>query len=361
MPGVFDILASGGFEQVVHCHDAGSGLRAIVAVHSTALGPSLGGTRFHPYADEAEALRDVCRLARGMTYKHALCGNDLGGGKAVVIGDPATHRSEALLRAYGRFVEGLAGRYVTAEDVGTTQADMDVIRRETRYVTGVSESLGGSGDPSPATAAGVEWAMRAVAERLWGTPSLGGRHVCISGVGKVGAALARRLAEDGAKLTVADVRARAVEGLVDSLGAVPVDPEVAHTVPCDVFAPCALGGVLDARTVPELRCQAVVGSANNQLASPADAERLRRRGVLYAPDFVVNAGGVINIAEERNGYDRARAGERIRAIHDTLVRVLDRSDADDVSTAAAAERLAEERIAAVTRTRLIHTGHHTAR
>jgi len=354
--GVFDIVASDEFEQVSYFHDAATGLRAIVAIHSTALGPALGGTRFYPYATEEEALVDVCRLAGAMTYKHAVCGNDLGGGKAVIIGDPATLRSEALFRAYGRFVEGLNGRYITAEDVGTTQADMDLVRRETRYVTGVSESLGGSGDPSPATAWGVLWAMKAVAERLWGSPSLAGRHVCISGLGKVGATLARHLAEEGAKLTVADVRPEAVDAVVEQHGAVPVAPEQAHAVPCDIFSPCALGGVLDATTVPELRCDAVVGSANNQLATPADAERLRHRGIIYAPDFVANAGGVINIAEEPHGYDRQRAYDRIRSIYDTLLAVFDRADAEGTTTAEAADRIARERIAAVGATRLIRTG-----
>jgi glutamate dehydrogenase/leucine dehydrogenase len=354
--GVFDIMAGDGFEQVVYAHDPATGLRAIVAIHSTALGPALGGTRFFPYASEQDALVDVCRLARGMTYKHAVCGNDFGGGKAVIIGDPTAPRSEAMLRAYGRFVEGLSGRYVTAEDVGTTQADMDVIRRETAHVTGVSESLGGSGDPSPATAWGVLWAMKAVGEVLWGSPSLAGRHVCIAGVGKVGAALAGHLADEGAKLTVADVRPDAVDAVADRHGAQAVAPEAAHAVPCDIFSPCALGAVLNATTIPELRCDAVVGSANNQLASPADAERLRHRGVVYAPDFVANAGGVINIAEEPHGYDHARAYDRIRTIHDTLLQVFVRAEADGITTAAAADRLAEDRIAAVARTRLIRTG-----
>ena len=216
------------------------------------------------------------------------------------------------MRAYGRFVEGLNGRYLTAEDVGTTQADMDLIRRETAHVTGVSESLGGSGDPSPATAWGVLWAMKAVGERLWGTPSLAGRHVCISGVGKVGGALAHHLVDEGAKLTIADVRASSVDTVVERYGAATVTPAAAHTVPCDIFSPCALGAVLNSTTIPELRCEAVVGSANNQLASPADAERLRHRGIVYVPDFVANAGGVINIAEEPHGYDRDRAYDRIR-------------------------------------------------
>jgi glutamate dehydrogenase/leucine dehydrogenase len=353
--GVFDVVATEGFEQVVFCHDPTTGLRAIIAIHSTALGPSLGGTRFYPYANENEALVDVCRLARGMTYKHAVCGNDLGGGKAVIVGDPLTLRSEALLRTYGRFVEGLSGRYLTAEDVGTTQADMDIIRRETAHVTGVSESLGGSGDPSPATAWGVLWAMKAVAERLWGTTSLAGRHVCIAGVGKVGAALAGHLADEGAKLTVSDVRQPAVDELVERYGAVSVAPEAAHAVACDIFSPCALGAVLNATTIPELRCDAVVGSANNQLASAADAERLRHRGVVYAPDFVANAGGVINIADEPHGYDHTRAFHRIRSIHDTLLQVFDRADADGITTAEAADRLAEERITSVSRTHLIRT------
>jgi leucine dehydrogenase len=356
MPSVFEVITADGFEQVAYCHDAATGLRAIVAIHSTALGPGLGGTRFYPYASEDEALIDVCRLAKGMTYKHAVCGNDLGGGKAVILGDPATLRSEALFRAYGRFVEGLSGRYLTAEDVGTTQADMDVISRETRHVTGVSESLGGSGDPSPATAWGVLWAMKAVAERLWGSPSLSGRHVCISGVGKVGGALAEHLATEGAKLTVTDVNTAAVETVVARDGAKAVAPEAAHAVPCDIFSPCALGAVLNATTIPELHCDAVVGSANNQLESPEDAEGLRQRGIVYAPDFVANAGGVINIAEEPHGYDRQRAYDRIRTIHDTLLRVFDRAEADGITTAAAADRLAEERIASVSHTQLIRTG-----
>jgi glutamate dehydrogenase/leucine dehydrogenase len=356
MADVFDILTSDGFEQVAYCHDRSTGLRAIVAIHSTELGPALGGTRFYPYASEDEALVDVCRLAKGMTYKHAACGNDFGGGKAVIIGDPRTLRSEALLRAYGRFVEGLNGRYLTAEDVGTTQADMDTVRRETRHVTGVSESLGGSGDPSPATALGVLWAMRAVGERLWGTPSLAGRHVVVSGVGKVGAALAAHLDAEGAKLTLADVDEGRAAATAERLNAMTVVAESSHAVPCDIYAPCALGAVLNAATIPEMRCDAVVGAANNQLASLADAERLRHRSITYVPDFVANAGGVINIAEEAHGYDRERAYARTEAIADTVRAVFDRSDADGITTTQAAELVAEERIAAVSRVGLLRTG-----
>ena len=338
------LMVAGGFEEVAFGHDPDTGLRAIVAVHSTVLGPGLGGTRFWPFPDEATALVDVCRLARGMTYKHAAAGLDQGGGKAVIIGDPLTLRSDELMLAYGRFVDGLAGRYVTAEDVGTTQADMDLIRSVTPHVTGVSESLGGSGDPSPATALGVLWAMRAVAERLWGGPSLEGRHVCISGVGKVGAALAGHLRDEGARLSVADVRGDAAAAVAATTGAAVVAPALAHAVACDIYAPCALGGALSATTIPELRCAAVVGSANNQLATEQDAQRIATQGVLYAPDYVVNAGGVINIAEEQHGYDRDRAELRIRAIHDTVLAVLDLAEAEGCTTADAADRLAERRI-----------------
>jgi leucine dehydrogenase len=344
--GPLSLMVPDGFEQVVYGHDADTGLQAIIAIHSTALGPALGGTRFWPYPDEAAALVDVCRLAEGMTYKHAAAGLHQGGGKAVIIGDPRALRTDALVLAYGRLVDGLGGRYLTAEDVGTTQADMDLIRSVTRHVTGVSESLGGSGDPSPATALGVLWAMRAVATRLWGGPSLADRHVCISGVGKVGAALADHLHDEGARLTIADVRPEAAAAVADRTGATVVDPDKAHAVACDVFSPCALGAVLDAVTIPQLACRAVVGSANNQLATDEDGQRIQDAGVLYAPDYVVNAGGVINIAEEQHGYDRERANERIKLIHDNLLGVFHLADADRLTTAEAADRFAERRIEA---------------
>jgi leucine dehydrogenase len=351
MPGPLSIMVPEGFEQVAYGHDAATGLRAIVAIHSTVLGPGLGGTRFWPFRTEDDALVDVCRLARGMTYKHAVAGLDQGGGKAVIIGDPATCRTDELILAYARFVDGLSGRYVTAEDVGTTQADMDLIGTVTPHVTGVSEAGGGSGDPSPATALGVLWAMKAVAERRWGTSSLAGRHVCISGVGKVGAALADHLHAEGARLTVADVRADAAAEVAARTGSAVCSPDRAHAVECDVYSPCALGAGLSARTIPELRTTAVVGSANNQLATPRDAQRIHDAGVLYAPDYVVNAGGVINIAHERGGYDRARAEEHIRGIRDTVHRVLDLADAEAITTAAAADLLAERRIEAARTTR----------
>ena len=346
---VFDRIAVDDYEQVVYCHDRATGLRAIIAVHSTRLGPALGGTRFYPYASEDAGLEDVLRLARGMTYKAAVAGLDLGGGKAVIFGDPATDKNEALLRAYARYVDALGGRYITAEDVGTTQPDMDMVRRETRFVTGVSHDLGGSGDPSAATAYGVLWAMKAAARRLWGQTSLEGRHVAVAGVGKVGGNLVRHLMEEQAQVTVADVTPAAVDRAVDQFDVSVAPVDKIHAVDCDIFSPCALGGALDARTIPELRCAAVVGSANNQLADASAAGMLAEAGVLYAPDYVVNAGGVINIAEELapGGYHQDRAYAAVRRIFDTTASVLNQAEAEGISTSEAADRIAERRIAAI--------------
>jgi glutamate dehydrogenase/leucine dehydrogenase len=345
---VFDRIGD-EYEEVVVLHDAPSGLRAVVAIHSTALGPALGGTRFYPYRSEEEAFEDVLRLARGMTYKSAAAGLDLGGGKAVIIGDPASLKTEALLRAYGRFLDGLGGRYITAEDVGTTQADMDVVFEETPNVTGVSQSLGGSGDPSAATAFGLSWGIRAVLEHRTGSADLAGRHVVVSGVGKVGTALVRHLVEDRAVVTVADVDDAAVARVARDFDVAAVRLAEAHTVVCDVFSPCALGAVLNAGTIPDLKCLAVAGSANNQLATPEDADRLADRGITYAPDFVVNAGGVINIAEELVGYHQERAYANIRRIFDTTRAVLAEADRRQVTPEAAATDRALQRIRQVGR------------
>ncbi len=350
---LFHRIGGDDYEQVVFCHDRASGLRAIIAIHSTALGPALGGTRFRPYESEDAALEDVLRLARGMTYKSAAAGLDLGGGKAVILGDPAKDKSEALLRAYARYVDALGGRYVTAEDVGTTQADMDLIRRETRHVTGTSQTLGGSGDPSHATAFGVLSAMQAVAVELWGASSLEGKHVVVSGVGKVGYALVRHLVEERARVSVADVVPAAVERAVTDFKVESVPVEKAHAVECDIFSPCALGGALSPVTIAELACAAVVGSANNQLAEPSGAQQLREAGVLYAPDYIVNAGGVINIAEELLGYNRERAYANVKRIFETTRAVLATARDEGITTADAADRLAERRIREVGRLRLI--------
>jgi len=344
---VLELVAEHDAEQVAMTADPDTGLRAIVAIHSTVLGPALGGTRFRPYATEEEALTDVLRLARGMTYKHAACGNTLGGGKAVIIGDPAVIRSDELIRSYALFVDRIGGRYLTAEDVGTTQADMDLVRTITPHVTGVSERLGGSGDPSPATAWGVLHALHAVAERLWDDSSLAGRHIAISGVGKVGHALAVYLADAGAQLTVADVRADLAASVASEVGADVVDATAIHAVACDVYSPCALGAVLNERTIPELQCAAVCGCANNQLATDDDGERLGAHGVLYAPDYVVNAGGVMNIAQElgSGGYDHDRAWAQIAGIRDTTAKIFALADERRVTPAEAADHLAEARLA----------------
>jgi valine dehydrogenase (NAD+) len=354
---VFDRIGAEDYEQVVYCHHRPSGLRAVIAVHSTALGPSLGGTRFHAYASEDEAVEDVLRLARAMTYKSAAAGLDLGGGKAVIIGDPAKDRTEALMRAYGRFVDSLGGRYITAEDVGTTAADMNLIRRETPYVTGLSPSLGGSGDPSGPTAEGVLHGMRATAAHLWGTQSLAGRHVVVSGVGKVGGNLVRHLVTAGARVTISDVDAAAVARVA---GTHPVDVvawDEAHAAPCDIFSPCALGGALSPLTIPALQCAAVVGSANNQLADPSCAELLEKQGVTYAPDFIVNAGGIISVADELSpgGYNAERVAEGVHRIFETTAAVLAVAGAEGVTTVDAAGAIAERRIAALGALRTVRT------
>jgi len=353
--GVFDRIGGDDHEQVVFCHDRATGLRAIIAIHSTHLGPALGGTRFYPYATEDDAVVDVLRLARAMTYKAAVAGLDLGGGKAVIIGDPTTTRTDALIRAYGRHVDALGGRYLTAEDVGTAQADMDLIRAETPSVTGMSESLGGSGDPSAPTAYGLTWAMKAVARHLWGDQSLAGRHVVVSGVGKVGGHLVALLGAERARVTVADINAAAVAGAVTDHGARAVLVGDAHRVECDIFSPCAMGAVLDATTIAELGCAAVVGSANNQLADADCAALLAKAGVTYATDYVVNAGGLINIADELapGGYDRERAYAAVQKIFDTTSTLLATAETDAVSTVEAADHLAERRMQEPGRARLM--------
>ena len=323
---VFDAPDAAGHERILFARDGESGLKAIIAVHSTVLGPALGGTRFYPYECEEDALADALRLSRAMTQKNAAAGLDHGGGKGVIIGDPRTIKSERLLRAYGRAIESLGGAYVTAEDVGTTIADMEVIGRETRHVTGTARDIGGSGDPSPTTALGLVAAMRGLARSHWPAAGLTGRHVAIQGVGKVGGAFARMLSAAGARLTIADVNAEAVQSLAGEIGADVVDPRSIHAVECDVFAPCALGGALNRDTIPELRCSAVLGSANNQLASDDLAGELAARGILYVPDFIVNAGGVINLAEEiGREYQPERANRRVEAIEETVARLLARA------------------------------------
>jgi valine dehydrogenase (NAD+) len=338
-------------EQVAFCHDKTTGLRAIIGIYSTALGPALGGTRFYPYATQEAALSDVLRLSRGMAYKNAVAGLDLGGGKAVIIGDPTTDKTPELLRAYGRFVESLGGRYVTACDVGTYVADMDIVSETTRFATGRSEANGGAGDSSVLTAWGVFQGQRACAQHLWGQPTLRGRTVGIAGVGKVGHILAGHLIEDGATVVVTDVNEQALETLTAQHPQVQVvgDTEALVRSDLDVYAPCALGGALDDATVEALTATVVCGGANNQLVVEGPggtADRLQARGITYAPDFLVNAGGVIQVSDELHGFDFERAKKGATAIFDHTLEVLETADRRGITPAAAADHIAEERMAA---------------
>jgi len=339
--------AAHSHEQVIFGADDATGLRAIVGIYSTALGPALGGTRFHPYPSEGDALADVLDLSRAMAYKNALAGLDHGGGKAVIIGDPARDKTEALLLAYGRFIDSLAGRYVTACDVGTYVADMDVVGRVTRFATGRSEAAGGAGDSSVLTAFGVFQGMRAAAAHRWGSPSLAGRTVGVSGVGKVGRRLAGLLVEEGAEVVVADVSARAVADVRrahPSVRAV-ASTDTLVTADLDVYSPNALGHALTDEVVAALRARIVCGGANNQLAHPGIEAALAARGILYAPDYCVNAGGVIQVADELRGFSFERAKAKAAQIYDTTAAVLGLAEKEGVPPAVAADRLAEARMA----------------
>jgi leucine dehydrogenase len=327
------------FEQVVYCRDRSTGLRSIIAIHDTTLGPALGGVRMRPYATEHEALEDVLRLARGMTYKSAMAGLNLGGGKSVIIGDPYKDKSEALLRAHGRFVETLGGRYIPGIDVGTSQADLRVIGVEARQVSSVGE------DPSPFTALGVHAAMRACVEEELGTTDFSGVRVAIQGVGHVGEALARMLASGGAELILSDQISERARMLSDEFGATTVPADEIISSECEVFAPCATGAVINDETIPKLRCRVIAGAANNVLAEPRHGAALRDRGILYAPDYVANAGGLILLEEERAGHTYEQSQERVREIYDVTVRIIERARRDGIPTAEASDRLAEERLA----------------
>jgi leucine dehydrogenase len=341
---VFAADAFADHEQVVFVSDPDASLCGIIAIHDTSLGPALGGCRMYPYASEADALRDVLRLSRGMTYKAAAAGLDLGGGKAVIIGDPRRQKTPALLRAMGRAVDRLGGRYITAEDVGTTVADFAEVRQATRYVVGLPVELGGSGDPSPTTALGVFYGLEAAASYRWGADSLAGRTVAVQGLGNVGWHLCQFLSEAGASLVVADVDEGRTSKAVATFGAQAVAPQTIYAAPADIFAPCAMGAVLNDETLPQLRFEIIGGAANNQLAREEHGERLRAADILYAPDFVINAGGMIRVASERDGFDQDLVDKRVEGIGRTLLTVFERADAGRVPTQAAAMQLAEERL-----------------
>jgi leucine dehydrogenase len=334
-----------GYEHVARCRDPRSGLHALIAIHDTTLGPALGGMRMLPYASEDEALFDVLRLAKGMTYKSAVADTGLGGGKSVIIGDPRKKTPE-LFRAMGRFVDSLGGRYITAEDMNIGVADLEIVRKETRWVTGLSRESGSSGNPSPYTAWGCVQGMRAVLEEVWGNDDFTGKRILMQGVGAVGGRMAELLAKRGAKVIICDINAERVKELQAKHGFESIPDDGHESVSCDVYAPCARGATLNDESIPKLRCRAVAGCANNQLREPRHATMLKQHGILYAPDYVINAGGIINVGMELapGGYDEARAMARIERIYDQLKQVFQLAREHDIDTREAAEQLAEMRL-----------------
>lgn len=341
---VFKHMDTDDYEQVIFCQDKASGLKAIIAIHDTTLGPALGGARMWNYRTEEEALVDALRLARGMTYKNAAAGLNLGGGKTVIIGDPKTDKNEQLLLALGWFIERLNGMYITAEDVGTTVEDMEIIKKVTKHVVGSSLESGASGDPSPITAYGIYRGMKAAAKVAFGSDSLKGKTIAVQGVGNVAFKLCHHLHQEGAKLIVTDINEEALHLAKETYGAKIVDVDEIYDVDCDIFSPCALGAVINDETIPRLKAKVIAGSANNQLESEEHGKSLHERGILYAPDYVINSGGVINVAEEMVGYKKENALRKVEKIYDQLMNVFEISKRDNLPTNIAADRMAEERI-----------------
>jgi leucine dehydrogenase len=335
-----------GHEQIVFCQDPYTGLKAIIGIHNTVLGPALGGTRMWSYADESAALTDVLRLSRGMTYKAAISGLNLGGGKAVIIGDARTLKSEALMRRFGAFVDSLGGKYITAEDVGMTTKDMEYIHMETDHVVGIPETLGGGGDPSPVTAYGVYMGMKAAANKAYGSDDLSSKKVLVQGAGNVGGYLVDYLREEGATVMIADIFEDKLKAVTDNHPMVQVvDPNNIEDIDMDIYAPCALGATLNDATIPKLKCQVVAGAANNQLAKEdVHGKMLMDRGIVYAPDFLINAGGLINCYSELEGYNRDRAMQQSQGIYDTTLSVLNASSEKSVHSQMIAIQMAEDRI-----------------
>lgn len=353
----FEILEKYGHEQVVFCSNKESGLRAIIAIHDTTLGPALGGTRMWNYGDVNSALKDVLRLSRGMTYKAAVAGLNLGGGKAVIIGDSATQKNELLFRTFGKFVEGLGGRYITAEDVGTDVRDMEFVRMETKYVTGISKALGGSGDPSPVTAYGVFVGIKACAREKWGNDSLRGRKIAVQGAGQVSRYLCEHLFSEGAEIFITDIRDEKIKRVLETVKAHVVKPEEIYDIDADIFSPNALGAIINDSTIPKLKCQIISGAANNQLEDEDKHGRaLMDKGILYAPDYVINAGGLINVANELEGYRQDRAMKQAEGIYEILKNVITTSKAQNIPTHAASNRIAEERLRNIGGIRKIYSG-----
>lgn len=361
---IFSALASREHEQVVICSDPESGLKAIIAIHDTTLGPALGGTRMWNYATEMDAMTDVLRLSRGMTYKAAISGLNLGGGKAVIIGDSHTDKNEALFRSFGRFVDGLGGRYITAEDVGMSEKDMEWIFSETKYVTGIPKSLGGSGDPSPVTAHGVYMGAKACAKKAYGSDSLNGKRIALQGAGHVAGYFAEYAAKEGAKIFVTDIYEEKANELAEKTGAEVVSPDEIYGLDVDIFTPCALGGIINDDTIDTLKCDIVAGGANNVLDDEdKHGAMLLDKGIIYAPDYVINAGGLINVAGELEGYNKERCMQKASRIYDTILDILQYSEDNGIPAQEASNILAEERINSVGRIHNIYSskGHFSGR
>ena len=353
---ILEQMGAEGHEQLVVVSDAGSGLKAIIAIHDTTLGPACGGTRIWPYKSEREAIWDALRLSRAMTYKSAAADLPLGGGKGVIIADSHTQKTEALVRAYGRFVDTLGGRYLTTTDVGSTGRDMEYIKQETDYVVGLPVTAGGSGDTSIMTGLGIYMGMKACAKETWGNDSLQGKVVAMQGFGKVATHTAHHLMKEDAALVVTDVFDGALDRARD-LGLKVVKPDDIYGIDCDIFAPCALGGVINPETIPQLKCKVIAGGANNQLLSENDGEALHRMGIMYGPDYILNSGGIINVESEISGiYNSDRAREKTELVYEIMERVISISKSEEIPTAKAADRLAEERLKSVRGIRPVYRG-----
>ena len=353
MESVFSKTEIMGHEQVVFCNDKATGLKAIIAIHNSTLGPALGGTRMWNYASDDEALLDVLRLSRGMTYKAAISGLNLGGGKAVIIGDPAL-KNEAFMRRFGQFVNGLGGRYITAEDVNMKTRDMEYVHMETDHVTGIPQSMGGSGDPSPVTAYGVYMGMKATAKYIFGSDNLEGKKVAVQGVGQVGMFLVDHLTKEGAKVFISDIDDAKLTKIAEKSGAEVVGMDDIYDLDMDIYSPCALGATLNDETIPRLKASIIAGGANNQLQEEnKHGYMLIDRGITYAPDFLINAGGLINVSAEYYGpYNRDKAYSDAEKIYDTTLRILAMAKDESISTQEAAIKIAEQRIEAIGKLKL---------
>ena len=344
---VFGNKSFAGHEEVVFCYDKKTGLKAIIAIHDTTLGPALGGTRMWMYKSESEALNDVLRLSRGMTFKAAISGLELGGGKAVIIGDSRKDKTPELFRKYGEFIDSLKGRYITAEDVGTSTNDMVYVHERTKFVTGLPVNMGGSGDPSPVTAYGVYMGMKASAMERWGDDSLNGKKIAVQGVGHVGENLVKYITEEGAKVFITDINKEQLDSVSKKYGAEIVAPEAIYDLDIDIYAPCALGATLDTEHINRLKCSIVAGAANNQLADEfVHGKMVTEKGILYAPDFLINAGGLINVYSEIKGYDREASLQKAKNIYTTTLEIFKKARTEHLTTAAAARMIAEERLLA---------------